>query len=124
MEFTTKQKLDMVRSEILGYATKIEKHLPGNIELIKKNYGKAINSREDGRDILKKAIIKGEPFMAGRFGTSEGHCFFRYLEIQGGLRRNFKKINRHELTTCSGFFPDEIDKYSQWGGTAFLLLQC
>jgi hypothetical protein len=78
------------------------------------SYGKQrILTVENGRRKLIQMIQSGQPFMAARFGTSEGCFLYNYLykQIIGG-RYSQKAMN--DICNCSGFFPQMIDKLEEW----------
>lgn len=84
-----------------------------------RRYGnKPILGVKQGRDVLRAAILRGEPFMAGRFGTSEGRLLAQYWDIR--LRCGDDAANAYRLgdaetrVMCNnaGFFPE--DKTALW----------
>ena len=76
-----------------------------------KNYaGKTIYTAQQGNDYIKKMLMEGKPFMAGRLGSSELDVVNSMVGIKVGA---FKKINKRKidvLCQCSGFFPNTADQ--------------
>ncbi len=98
-----------------AFLSKIERRLPFEINSWKKHYTKPILSVDEGRAVLKNAIQAGTPFMAGRFGTSEGATFFRYCQIKLGTKKVFSPQLHTLLCNNAGFFPDKEEYFMQWG---------
>ena len=64
---------------------------------------------EEGRDVLKQAIIDGKPYMAARFGTSEGAAFVYYWDTKFKYGEDYSKYPQFyldQICTLSGFFPN------------------
>jgi hypothetical protein len=93
-------------------------------------FGMPVISNKEGNDLLLKALLKGEPYMASRFGT-ELYCVGNYLEQKelvnaGFLKRIVLAIKgydpfyrehvRNTVSVNSGFFPTDdksLDKFSE-----------
>lgn len=71
-----------------------------------KHYGGGkVLSKQVANEILKRAILDGEPYMFGRYGSTEIHCVTKYLLANKGL---MDSINLKELESpCfhNGLFP-------------------
>lgn len=82
----------------------------------RKKYGdKPILATEDGRKVLKTAIVKGAPFMAARFGTSEGLALQDYWRVKLNYGDKPERLsNKYLRIMCNnaGFFP--MDKELLW----------
>ena len=76
--------------------------------LKRKKYGsQIILQTEEGRNTLKRAIINGKPFMAARFGTSEGAALVYYWDTKFKFGDDYSKYPQFyldQICTCSGFF--------------------
>lgn len=101
------------RSQML----RIYRHIPGCEKKARAtHYGdQPILSAADGRNELIKAVQSGNPYMAARFGTSEGRVLFQYWKHK--LLFSSKGITddaKFEILNYSGFFPNEMDSINQW----------
>ncbi len=74
-----------------------------------------ILSTEDGRAVMVRAIQEQKPFMAARFGTSEGAELYHYW------RKKLRCLNtgdeekiRQIMCSNAGFFPDDPDLLDRW----------
>lgn len=56
-----------------------------------------------------------EPFMVGRYGTSEGRALIEYHQIKLGLRKNYMPRTKRFLCCNAGFFPDDNVSIDRWG---------
>lgn len=107
------------RYEIRAQIFRVIRHIPLIGENIrKKKYGaKPILGVEEGREILKAAVIKGDPFMAARFGTSEGLALVNYWKIKLFYGEKFEKLSDKELEYMynnAGFFPKSKKSVWKW----------
>lgn len=70
----------LIKCEVRGQIQRVWRHIPGGEEHSRaKKYGKeSVLSVEDGRHHLIEAVKNGKPYMAARFGTSEGAAFYEY----------------------------------------------
>lgn len=97
---------------VLRHAPKIGK------KFRRKKYGaKPILNTEEGRNVLKQAIVDGKPFMAGRFGTSEGLALndywgikLKYGEVPNKLSDKYLQI----MCNNAGFFPKSKEMLWRW----------
>lgn len=67
-------------------------------------------------NIIKSAIIKGEPFCAVRFGAVELSCWNNFHKIELGLARKYKEPVLYSIKNNAGVFPtskDTLDGYSK-----------
>ena len=106
---------DMIKSQLF----RVVRHMPVIGEGIKrKKYGsRPILSTEEGRSVLKQAIINGKPYMAARFGTSEGAAFVYYWETKlkyGDDYSKYPQFNLDQICTLSGFFPNSKVDLWKW----------
>ncbi len=89
-----------------------------NKKIALNKYGnKPILSISDGREILKKAVIEGKPYMAARFGTTEGATFVKYWETRLKYGDDFSLFPQKELDMIccySGFFPNSKKYIWKW----------
>ena len=94
---------------------KIMRHIPFLNKYAKaKKYGNCkILSIQDGRKILINAIQKGEPFMAARFGTSEGAALYSYWKNNKDYNKSDAKV-LDTMCTNAGFFPHDFNKLCLW----------
>lgn len=109
-------KSDLLLCELKSRKTQIMRHLPwiGDSKAKSKKYGNnPILSTESGRKLLINAVQTNHPFMAARFGTSEGAALYEYWKrhILGG---NYSKKYLDQICTLSGFFPNNLEKLYQW----------
>lgn len=107
------------RTELKGQFYRLLRHTPVIGEKIKyKKYGsKRIMDIEEGRNVLKKAITEGKPFMAARFGTTEGAAFVKYWEIKlkhGDKINLYPKEELNNICLYSGFFPQSKSDLWKW----------
>lgn len=101
-----------LQCEIRARFLQIARHIPMMEDKARRNhYGKReILSIEDGRNVLIKAIQEGRPYMAARFGTSEGGVLHEYCKKMLHLRKGeIPAKNMNEICTYSGFFPSDFD---------------
>ena len=89
---------------------RVLRHIPKIGKKFKrKKYGsKRVLSIKEGRSILKRAIINGNPFMAARFGTSEGLTLNDYWGIKLKCGNDYVKLSDKYLKLMcnnAGFFP-------------------
>lgn len=77
-------KLLLAECELRGQIQRVNRHLPGGEERSRaKKYGNEnVLNTEQGRKCLIDAVIQGKPYMAARFGTSEGNCLYSYWKKQ------------------------------------------
>lgn len=101
--------------ELNARKMQIMRHIPGLDSLGKaKKYGNVpIMSIEDGRKVLTDAIKTNKPFMAARFGTSEGAALYEYWKrkVLGG---DYSAKYLDQICTLSGFFPNSLEKIYTW----------
>ena len=109
-------RMDMLLCELNARKVQIARHVS-----FLKDFGKAkkygdekVLSVEGGRSLLIEAIQSEKPFMAARFGTSEGAALYEFWKrkIWGG-NYNLKYLD--QVCTLSGFFPNNIDSLYEWG---------
>ena len=99
------------RTKLKGQFYRVLDHLPIDKKYARqKKYGdQTVLDTEQGRTILKNAIIAGTPFMAARFGTTEGAALTAYWETklkQGDNVQAYPKAPLDLICTVSGFFPN------------------
>ena len=84
----------------------------------RKKYGdKRILSTEEGRNVLKQAILDGKPFMAARFGTSEGLALNDYWGIKLKYGNAYDRLSDKYLSIMcnnAGFFPKSKEMLWKW----------
>lgn len=107
------------RTKLKGQFYRVLDHLPIDQKYARqKKYGnQTILDTEQGRKILKDAIIAGTPFMAARFGTSEGAALTAFWEIklkQGDNIQAFPKEPLDILCNNAGFFPNSKEAAWKW----------
>ena len=108
-------KKDMIKAQTF----RAVRHIPViGEELKRKKYGdKSILSTEEGRRLLKQAIVAGKPYMAARFGTSEGAAFVYYWETKlkyGDDCTKYPQFYLDQICTLSGFFPNSKAGLWKW----------
>jgi hypothetical protein len=83
---------------------------------IKKNTTQFLSQKNITLDysnqVLKDAIIKGEPFAAVRIGAVEMGCLHNQEKIQFGLTNTFKSSVRISMKLNAGFFPTDDKQLS------------
>lgn len=107
------------KSLIKAESFRVLRHTPKIGKRFKrKKYGaKRILSTEDGRNVLKQAIIDGKPFMAARFGTSEGLALNDYWGIKLKYGNECKRMSDKYLNIMcnnAGFFPKSKEMLWKW----------
>lgn len=105
--------------QVKGQIYRIIRHVPVFGEMYhRKKYGnKKVLDVEVGRRILKDAINQGKPFMAARFGTSEGCALNAYLKIKMNSNRSIEEFPDKHLnimTNNAGFFPGDKSLIAKW----------
>lgn len=80
----------------------------------KKYYDKEILNIPEGTEHLIRLIKREQPFMAGRFGSSECRAVVRKLEIDAGLRSDFGD-RLDVMCFNAGFFPHDEDQLHIYG---------
>ena len=95
--------------KLKGQFFRLTRHLPVANKIKQNKYGNnAILDTESGRKVLKQAIQAGKPFMAARFGTTEGASFVKYWEIKlkyGDKPELYPQSQVDNICLYSGFFP-------------------
>ena len=111
MEFN---KNELLICELKDRKVQVMRHIPGISDSIvkPKKYGNIL-STENGRKLLVDAVQNNKPYMAARFGTSEGAALYEYWkkQILGG-KYSVKYLN--QICTLSGFFPNNLEKIYEW----------
>lgn len=102
-----------------GELFRLLRHIPKYGKKIKRtHYGKEpIMNTEDGRRVLKEAINKGSPYMAARFGTSEGLALINYWSIflkKGDSHLDFPQKYLDIMCNNAGFFPNDKEALWKW----------
>ncbi len=115
MEITKEMKKRMQFYEIESLVYRVSDHLPKKFYVRKQYGGRNIISIEQGRKKIIEGICGNEPFMVGRYGTSEGRALAEYFEIQCGLRKDYKKRTKSFLCCNAGFFPEDSKSIDKWG---------
>ena len=110
------------RTKWKGQVYRVLDHLPIREKYARqKRYGaQTILDTEQGRAILKQAITDGTPFMAARFGTTEGASLVKYWEIrlkQGDRVQAYPQAQVDRLCLYSGFFPNKKEDLWKWAET-------
>ena len=106
-------------SMLKAKAFKILRHVPKIGKKIKRaKYGnKPIMNTEEGRNVLKQAIVNGEPFMAARFGTSEGLALVDHWGIKLKYGEEWDRLSDKHLRIMynnAGFFPKNKELLWKW----------
>ena len=115
MEITKKHKSDLRKSELESLIYRISDHMPKRFYK-RTHYGdRPILSIEQGRKKIVAAVQSGKPFMAGRYGTSEGRALVEYYQIQCGLRKDYLPRTKRFLCCNAGFFPEHSEEIDKWG---------
>lgn len=114
MELSAKQKRRLFYYIIESRVYQVSDHLPRRF-YVRSSYGKRpILSTEDGRKEIVRGVLQGDPFMIGRYGTSEGRALSEYYMIKAGLKKQYSKLTRHELCCNAGFFPNTTSAINRW----------
>ena len=106
-------------NKLRGQCYRVLDHLPFTAGRIRqKKYGNnPVLSIEEGRKILKNAVIEGEPFMAARFGTSEGLALQDYWKIKLNYGEAPDRLSDKYLAIMcnnAGFFPKNKEMLWKW----------
>lgn len=110
-----KAKYRMIYYKIESLIYRISDHMPKKFYKRTNYNGRTILSILDGRKQIVDLVTKNEPFMVGRYGTSEGRALVEYHQIRLGLRKTYTKRTREFLCCNAGFFPDSTDAINRWG---------
>lgn len=107
------------RTKLKAQIYRVLDHLPIKEKYARqKKYGEQdVLSTEQGRSILKQAIIDGKPFMAGRFGTSEGLALQNYWSIKLKYGEEYERLSDkylHIMCNNAGFFPNSKEMLWKW----------
>ena len=102
-----------------GQFYRLVRHMPVlNKKIAMKKYGdKPILNISDGREILKNAVMDGKPYMAARFGTTEGAALVKYWKIKLKYGDNCSLFPQRELDMMccnAGFFPNTKEDIWKW----------
>ena len=101
-----------------GQFFRLTRHLPVANNIKQTMYGnKMLLDTESGREVLKQAVQKGEPFMAARFGTTEGASFVKYWKIKlkyGDKPELYPQSQVDNICLYSGFFPSSKTDLWKW----------
>ncbi len=117
MTIKIKDKIFYHNCIIRGRAYQLAKKVPHfGKKLYHKRYGdKKVLPHSDGRQLIINAVKSSQPFMAARFGTSEGRALFWYWQTKiRGSKQPFPKEISYELCTYSGFFPKTEEMMRRW----------
>ncbi len=108
-------KISIIVCDVKANVFRIVRHFPLIGEKIKrKKYGRQrVMTIQEGRNILQTAIKEGKPFMAARFGTTEGAALYEYHRMQK-LGVKYNQIHLDRMFVQAGFFPKQTDKLFQW----------
>lgn len=84
-------------------------------KLRRKHYGGGhVLSAQDANEILKRAIADGEPYMFGRYGSTEINCVTEYLLAQKGIV-DVINLRRLEIACFhNGLFPLDDETVSKF----------
>lgn len=106
-------RIDFCRSIIQGRIKQISSKFFGMPRDSKQYFGKKIYDVSEGTEILKNGIIFGNPFLVGRFGTSECAVWVRNQRIK---LLNYKTYGNTQQVLCNnaGFFPNDFQKINQY----------
>lgn len=113
-------RLSFIKFKLKGQFFRIVRHIPvlGNKVRRKKYANRSILDVEQGRKVLVEAINKGAPFMAARFGTTEGAALVKYWELKTKNITDYNMYPERELDMIcnfSGFFPNSKKDIWKWG---------
>ena len=65
-------------------------------------------SKSETTDLIRSAILSGEPFMAARFGGNESRACAEAFAIRAGVKKRFSQKIMDRMANGAGFFnPDE-----------------
>lgn len=110
-----KEKMFLIWCELKAQVFRCIRHIPKiGKKISRSHYGNyKILSVSDGRKVLAEAIKAGEPYMAARFGTTEGAALYNYhkAKLLGG---KFKKEHLKRICLLSGFFPESEELLFKW----------
>lgn len=115
MEKTAKRGL-WIACELRGRTHQLVRHLTHKKKGKITHYGKEpLLDTEEGRKHLVAAVQRGEPYMAARFGTSEGNALYEYQTRRAfGRPVRFSEKAHREMCMNAGFFPDQDDAICRW----------
>ncbi len=108
-------KFDLIKYEISSRKKQVLRHIPVLQTYSKPSkYGETpILSTEKGRELLVDAVLSNKPFMAARFGTSEGAALYEYWKKKL-FNGKYNKKYLNQICVLSGFFPCETSKIYDW----------
>ena len=110
-----KSKITMLILEIKGQIFRVLRHIPviGN-KIWCTHYGnQPIMNIKEGREVLKNAIKEGKPFMAARFGTTEGAALYQYHRMNL-LKSKYDNSHLKRMCNNAGFFPEDKSYLFKW----------
>lgn len=115
MDNEKKLKKQLRNYELESLVYRISDHMPKKFYK-RTHYGdREILSTEEGRKHIIAKAKSGEPFMVGRYGTSEGRALAEYFQIKLGLRKDYLPRTKKFLCCNAGFFPDDTKSINKWG---------
>lgn len=111
--------ISFLKSDIKSQAFRLIRHTPKIGKRFKqRKYGDSIVlSTEKGRDVIKKAVSEGAPFMASRFGTSEGMALQNYWRVKllyGNVPERLSDKHLNIMCSNAGFFPKNKELLWKW----------
>lgn len=83
--------------------------------------GKRVLTPQEGNDIIREAIKKGDSFMAGRFGSSELRGVADTAKADIGLTDRVRDNTAFCLCNNAGFFPNSDEYVKRFG---HLMMEC
>lgn len=83
--------------------------------------GKRLLSTPETNEIIYQAILKGEPFWAGRMGGTEMNMIYEFLKYKYHPEQDKREAATKQLCELSGFFPYDLRKGQEF---VDLMLKC
>lgn len=112
---TEKDKRTLLLCELRARRMQVMRHIPKLDSFGRaKQYGnEPIMTTENGRNLLIDAVNSEKPFMAARFGTSEGAALYEYWKKKL-FKGKYSIKYLDQICTLSGFFPNKLEKLYDW----------
>ena len=102
---------------VIGVVKATVRKLVGREKFVLNKYnGKNILSNVDANRLLKESILKGEPFMAARFGDGELRSVVCYMNRVFNIQKKYPEYVKIAMGRNAGFFPvnnNELDAFGE-----------
>jgi len=109
-------KLNYVKEYIRYRVCQMSENIIGKPYWMKNHFcaGRPLLSIVQTNKIIGEAIDKGNPYWCGRFGDTEMKMIYAYLTYMQTGNSTLRKAATNQLCNNAGFFPNDIEKSSQF----------